>query len=309
MSQARQGPLNLGVSPPAVLFSQPDDHFLELGCGRGLARTPGGARIVLPGNQISIPLEQRPPAPTTTRSLLMPHSSLMPGCRSLPILPMRSLETASVDAPAEHRRNDVHRPPPCPVHLERNAAQPAIAENTRGPRSRAGLKLAIVSGATSEINSVTVSPIVAAVRTCGRAFFRSSVAQKITSNKTAAATTSVPNAATADNRARQLGFEPGLAPSSTQAKPRSPIPVPRGREGSGLATPETETAEQGSGPDRFKTNSGVERPPFRFVTAFVTWRPTSSSWPERHGSEHRGIEPAFRFQSAFAQGSAIWPPM
>ena len=105
------------------------------------------------------------------------------------------------------------------------------------------------------------------------------------------------------NRVRQLGFEPGLAAASTRAKPRSPTPVPRGRGGSGLTTPETETAEQCPGPDRFKTNSGVERPPFRFVTAFVTWRPKSPSWPETHGSEGRGIEPAFRFRSAFGDGS------
>jgi hypothetical protein len=54
---------------------------------------------------------------------------------------------------------------------------------------------------------------------------------------------------------------------------------------------------------RFKATSGVERPPFRFVTAFVTWRPTSLSWPEKRGSEDHGIEPAFRFRSAFADGS------
>ena len=54
------------------------------------------------------------------------------------------------------------------------------------------------------------------------------------------------------NRVRQLGFEPGLAAASTQAKPRSPTRVPRGRGGSGLATPETETAEECPGPDRFK---------------------------------------------------------
>ena len=84
---------------------------------------------------------------------------------------------------------------PAPFTRNGTLPQPANAENTRGPRSRAGLKLAIVSGPTSEIRSVTVRPIKAAVRICGRALFRSLVAQKITNSSTAVAITPAPKAA------------------------------------------------------------------------------------------------------------------
>jgi hypothetical protein len=43
-----------------------------------------------------------------------------------------------------------------------------MLENKRGPKSRAGLKQAIVNGPKSEISIVIVSPMVAAVRTRGR---------------------------------------------------------------------------------------------------------------------------------------------
>src|SRR5664279_321498 len=39
------------------------------------------------------------------------------------------------------------------------------------------------------------------------------------------------------------------------------------------------------------------------MTAFVTWRPTSSNWPEKHGSEDHGIEPAFQLLGG---SPAIW---
>src|ERR1017187_2554311 len=49
-------------------------------------------------------------------------------------------------------------------------------------------------------------------------------------------------------------------------------------------------------PDRFKTNSGVESPPFRFVTAFVTLGRQSSIGPESRRKRWLGIEPTFRFR-------------
>ena len=94
---------------------------------------------------------------------------------------------------------------PAPFTWNGTLPQPASAENIRGPKSRAGLKLAIVRGPTSEIKSVTVRPIVAAVRTCGRALFCSSVAQKITSSNTAVAITSAPKAVAGSIRKRASG--------------------------------------------------------------------------------------------------------
>ena len=95
---------------------------------------------------------------------------------------------------------------PAPFTRNGTPPQPANAENTRGPRSRAGLKLAIVSGPTSEIKQRHRQPD---RRRCQdlRARLVPLVASrsKITSSNTAVAMTSAPKAAADDIRKRASG--------------------------------------------------------------------------------------------------------
>jgi hypothetical protein len=116
------------------------------------------------------------------------------------------------------------------------------------------LKLAMVNGPTSEISSVTVSPIVAAVSSRGRALFRSSTQQQITSTSIPVAITSVPNAAGADVRylaSGVSGWPPGFGKYSPNtialaSLPACPRTIPLARSNSRSASPK-EGGKQGLG--------------------------------------------------------------
>ena len=60
---------------------------------------------------------------------------------------------------------------PLPLTVKTILPHPTKALNTRGARSRAGLKPAMVSGASKDISRVMVSPMVTAVSGPGREEF------------------------------------------------------------------------------------------------------------------------------------------
>src|ERR1017187_3198652 len=97
----------------------------------------------------------------------------------------------------------------------------------------------------------------------------------------------------AEGSLHSLAAEPAPFALHQCALPLSAPPGP-GPQESGLWRPGDRT-HQSLRPDRFKAKVGVRRVPFRFMTAFVTWRHEFSGWPEQRRNEGCAIEPSCLF--------------